>query len=99
MMVVLIVTKVDGNLVNIEGLDKLNGDLKEECEYTELKRKLGFIDTDLPDQHCYRNTRKVTDLLSILTDHHFLIVSQCGSDGGLFVSWTLTRRFCIHMHN
>ena len=99
-MVVLILTRVGGNLINIEGLDKLNGGVIEECEYTELKMKLGLTDTDFPHKYFCGNDRKVTDLLTILTDHHFDIVSQCGTGtgGGCggFVSWTLTRRFFTH---
>ena len=50
-IIVLIITKLNHHL-NIEGLEKLRGVL-EECEYKELKMKLGFKDTDLPDQYFY----------------------------------------------
>ena len=100
-MVVLILTKRNNGGTYIEGLDKLNGGVIEEREYKELKMKLGSLtDTDFPDRDSYGNDRKVTDLLTILTDHHFDIVSQCGTGtgGGCggFVSWTLTRRFFTH---
>ena len=99
-MVVLILTKSNKGDAFIEGLDKLNGGVIEECEYKELKMKLRSTDTDFPDRYSCGKTRKVTDLLTILTDHHFDIVSQfgTGTGGGCggFVSWTLTRRFFTH---
>ena len=56
----------------------------EESKYIELKGKLSFTGSDMRDwdQHHTqaRNLRKMPDTepLIILTDHKFIIVSQCG---------------------
>ena len=42
-MVVLILTKSNKGDAFIEGQDMLNGGVIEECEYKELKMKLGWV--------------------------------------------------------
>ena len=91
-MVVLIITRNGvAGFLNIKGLEKLRGVL-EECEYKELKMKLGFKDTDLPDQYFYNKaasyqnrqliepanmSMKETELLSILTSSLITTSASC----------------------
>lgn len=101
-MVVLIVNNDMGN-VNIRGLSQLRYTM-EASIFAEIKVKLGFEDEDaedLPDTHEYftRNpvpnkynaTMKDTELLSILTDFKFIIVSQSDNSRTGIVTWTLER--------
>ena len=104
-MVVLIVETSNGSPSKLRGLNNLKNRMAE-SEYNELKRKLGFRSAEMSDwkRSCSHapNLRKMTDadLLSILTDHNFSIVSERGyqgvTSGGLpssIVIYTLLRNF------
>ena len=105
-MVVLILETNNGSPSKLRGLNNLKNAMAE-SEYNELKRKLGFTGAAMSDWKRFSshapNLRKMTDanLLTILTDHNFSIVSQSGYErhwnNGLssssVISYTLMRNF------
>ena len=85
-MVVLIIETNNGSPSKLRGLNNLKNGMAE-SEYNELKKKLGFTGAAMSDwkrssSHA-PNLNKMTDadLLTILTDHNFSIVSERGHQG------------------
>ena len=90
MAVVIVESRDGGGSVSIRGLRRLKSTMEAD-KYVELTRTLGFEDTeDLPNAHKYHpnsnsyspnkynSTMTDSELLSILVDYKFRLVSQAG---------------------